>query len=82
MLYDFVQCPHRVTMDLFADPAERDPVSPFVELLWEKGHAFEREVVEGLTIPFINLRPYSNEERERLTLKACLLYTSPSPRDS
>jgi predicted RecB family nuclease len=70
MLYDFVQCPHRVTMDLFADPVERDPVSPFVELLWERGHAFEREVVEGLTIPFINLRPSSDDERERLTLKA------------
>jgi hypothetical protein len=37
MLYDLVQCPHRVTMDLFADPAFRDKVSPFVQLLWDKG---------------------------------------------
>ena len=25
MLYDLVACPHRVTMDLFGDPVERDP---------------------------------------------------------
>ena len=24
MLYDLVNCPHRVTMDLFAKPSERD----------------------------------------------------------
>ena len=24
MLYDLVSCPHRVTMDLFADPAQRE----------------------------------------------------------
>jgi len=37
MLYNYVQCPHRVYLDLFGSQAERDPVSPFVELLWEKG---------------------------------------------
>ena len=26
MLYDLVSCPHRVTMDLFADPAQRDGI--------------------------------------------------------
>jgi len=48
MLYDFVQCPHRVTMDLFEDFSKRDPINPFVQLLWEKGNAFEQEVIEGL----------------------------------
>lgn len=33
MLYSLVSCPHRVTRDLFADPAQRDPVNAFVELL-------------------------------------------------
>jgi hypothetical protein len=28
MLYDLVQCPHRVTINLFGDPAKRDP-KPF-----------------------------------------------------
>ena len=32
MLYDLVACPHRVSVDLFADPGERDKVSPFVRL--------------------------------------------------
>jgi hypothetical protein len=29
MLYDLVSCPHRVTMNLFTDPAERDKISSF-----------------------------------------------------
>lgn len=28
MLYDLVACPHRVTMDIFADPAQRDKGRP------------------------------------------------------
>ena len=35
MLYDFLFCPHRVTMDLFANPAERDEPNSLVQLLWE-----------------------------------------------
>jgi len=65
MLYDLVQCPHRVTMDLFEDFAKRDPINPFVQLLWEKGNAFEREVIEGLQVPFVNLRFFSDQEREK-----------------
>ena len=30
MLYDLVSCPHRVTMDLFADPAQREEPNPVV----------------------------------------------------
>jgi len=70
MLYDLVQCPHRVTMDLFEDFAKRDPVNPFVQLLWEKGNAFEKEVIEGLQVPFVNLRPFSDQEREQMTTEA------------
>ena len=42
MLYSLVSCPHRVR-DLFDDPARRDPVNPFVELLWDRGSAVERD---------------------------------------
>lgn len=70
MLYDFVICPHRVTMDLFGDPAEKDPISPFVQLLWEKGNAFEKDVIEGLKIPFLNLRIVPDTDRERRTFEA------------
>ncbi len=51
MLYDLVSCSHRVTMDLFADPAERDKVSPFVQLLWERGTVYEEQVVADIGEP-------------------------------
>jgi predicted RecB family nuclease len=70
MLYDLVQCPHRVTMDLFANPADRDRVSPFVQLLWEKGSAYEKEVIEGLKVPFTDLSRYTVDEKERETYAA------------
>lgn len=70
MLYDFVRCPHRVALDHFEDPGKKDPENPFVQLLWEKGHAFEREVIQGLGKPFVNLKPYKDEEKERLTREA------------
>jgi uncharacterized protein len=70
MLYDYVQCPHRVRLDLFADPHDRDDVSAFVELLWERGNAFERNVIEALEEPFLNLKDEPLSERERLTREA------------
>jgi len=70
MLYSYTTCPHRVYLDLFGDPAERDEVSPFVELLWERGHLFEKETIEGLDVPFLNLRDVPHEEREQRTLQA------------
>ena len=70
MLYDLVSCPHRVTMDLYADPADRDEPNAFVELLWERGALYEREVMEGFTEPYCNLSSYSGEEKEQLTFEA------------
>ena len=57
-------------MDLFGDPAERDEVSPFVQLLWERGSLFEKEVVEGIEVPYVDLSQYAGDEKERLTLMA------------
>jgi len=70
ILYNLVQCPHRVTMDLFGNPAKKDPTNPFIQLLWEKGNEFELEVIESLNRPFTNLKAYSNEEKENLTIEA------------
>ena len=70
MLYDFVKCSHRVAMDIFGNPAERDPISPFVQLLWERGYTFEEDVIKRLEIPFLNLRTESNDKREQLTVEA------------
>jgi predicted RecB family nuclease len=70
MLYDLVACPHRVAMDLFADPAEQDQVSPFVNLLWERGTAFESQLIAALGLPFIDVSKFSGEEKVRRTLEA------------
>jgi len=70
MLYDFVACPHRVSMDLFADPADRDDISPFVQLLWDRGFAHEQAVIAGLQMPFLDLSNVSAADKERLTLEA------------
>lgn len=70
MLYDLIQCPHRVTMDLLCDPSKRDEPNPFVQLLWEKGGLYEKEVIAGLSIPFLDLSRYADEEKERLTTEA------------
>jgi uncharacterized protein len=42
-------------MDLFADPALKDKVSPFVQLLWERGSTYEKEVIRNLSLPFVDL---------------------------
>ena len=70
MLYDLVACPHRVTMDLFADPAQRDPMSPFVQLLWDHGAAHERAVVAAIGEPFLDLSMFRGLEQEQRTIEA------------
>ena len=70
MLYDLVLCPHRVTMDIFADSAERDAPNAFIRLLWERGVVYEKEVIEGLEVPFTDLSIYPNDKKEQLTLEA------------
>jgi len=70
MLYDFVECPHRVTMDLFGDPANRDKISAFVQLLWDRGSIYEKEVIAGLKLPFTDLSRYTEDEKERETYAA------------
>ncbi|MDH4231023.1 MAG: TM0106 family RecB-like putative nuclease [Nitrospirota bacterium] len=70
MLYNFVQCPHRVSLDLYGNPADRDPVSVFVQLLWEKGNAFEQEVIRDLKIPFTDLSSFRGEKKEAATSEA------------
>jgi len=57
-------------MDLFADPAKRDEVSPFVQLLWERGFSHEQAVIGALEIPFLDLSAVRGDDKERLTLEA------------
>jgi hypothetical protein len=70
VLYSFVSCPHRIWLDAIEDPAKRDPVSPFVELLWERRSKFERETIEGLGIPFLDLSTLPVLQKEQETLAA------------
>ncbi len=70
MLYSFTRCPHRVFLDLYGDPGRRDDVHPFVELLWERGHAFEEATIASVDVPYLNLRRSPLEQREELTQKA------------
>lgn len=64
MLYDLIQCPHRVTMDLYGDASKKDEPNPFVQLLWEKGSLYEKDVIAGLGIPFLDLSHFAGDEKE------------------
>lgn len=68
-LYDFVHCPHRVSLDVFGDPALREEPNAFVELLWDHGLQHEERMVDALGIA-TNLRGLPIDEREQATLAA------------
>jgi predicted RecB family nuclease len=70
ILYNLVECPHRVSLDVFGKPADRDAVNPFVRLLWERGSLFERETIGELQVPFVDLSEANEDDRERLTIEA------------
>ena len=69
-LYNYLTCPHRVTMDAFADPATRGEPSPFVQLLWERGSLFEAETIRMLGLPFVDLSKLRGDEKEAATRAA------------
>lgn len=70
LLYNHLTCPHRVTMDAFADPALRGEPSPFIQLLWERGSAVERDTMSGLGQPFLDLSGLRGDEKEAATRAA------------
>lgn len=70
MLYDLLQCPYRVKLDSTADVGKRDQVNAFVQMLWEKGSQYEREVMEGLQKEYLDLSIYALAEKERKTNEA------------
>jgi uncharacterized protein len=69
-LYSHLTCPHRVAMDAFEAPAQRAPVSPFVELLWDRGSIYEKEVIRGIGLPFLDLSGLKGDEKEAATREA------------
>lgn len=69
-LYSHLTCTHRVAMDAAADPAARDAVSPFVQLLWERGVAHEKALMAGLGRPFLDLSGLRGDDKEVATREA------------
>jgi predicted RecB family nuclease len=70
ILYDLVECPQRVALDAFGNAADRDDINPFIRLLWRRGTLFERETIQKLQLPFVDLASVDELDRERLTLQA------------
>jgi hypothetical protein len=70
ILYNLVECPHRVLLDAFGNQVDRDAINPFVRLLWERGSLFESETIGKLQVPFLDLSKVDEDDRERLTLEA------------
>lgn len=70
LLYDLVQCPKKVELDLFGDRAVRDAISPFIRMLWERGAVHEREIAASGEHAFLDLSLVDDDEKERLTLDA------------
>jgi hypothetical protein len=68
--YNLVQCPKRVALDAFGNPASRDETNPFIRLLWERGTLYEREIIANLDMFFVDLSSLDAEEREAQTLEA------------
>lgn len=68
-LYDYVQCPHRVALDVHGNPADRDEPNAFVEMLWRQGVDHEKQIIAGLGIT-ADLSDVPEADRERETLAA------------
>ena len=66
---DYVACPHRITMDAFGNPADRDEPNSFVEMLWENGIEHEAAVAASLGIT-ADMSAVSLADRERETRAA------------
>jgi len=70
MLYDYTRCPTRVELDLFESKENRDPINRFVQMLWDRGHLYEEEVISNLKKVYVNFKGRPSAEREELTQKA------------
>lgn len=65
-LYDFSQCSHRVSLDVFGDPLKRDAPNPFVQMLWEHGNIHEKQIVASLPVFDLTNADPANREQETL----------------
>ena len=69
-LYDYTQCPHRVWRDIYGPKEEKiKEINPFVQMLWDKGISYEKEVISKIG-KYLDLSEGSLEERFKNTIKA------------
>ena len=71
-LYAYVQCPHRIWRDAHDDASLKDSPNEFVQLLWEQGFQYERQVIDEQKkeIEIMDLSQIPAEERFVKTLEA------------
>jgi hypothetical protein len=67
LIFSHLSCPHRTYMDFFASPSDRDSVSPFILILWERGSLYELEVVSDLGVQFLDLSGFRGDAKEAQT---------------
>lgn len=70
MLRDLVVCERRVRRDLRGDPARREPVSEFVEILRDGGVLHGESVLAGLPGTVVELRAEPANARFEATVAA------------
>lgn len=69
-IYNYLQCPHRPWRDKFGPQDEKiQETNPFVELLWQRGVLYEKEVIEELGT-FEDISKLSYKERAKETKEA------------
>ena len=79
LLYDYIQCPHKVWRDLYGPQEEKIvETNPFVELLWQRGLQHEEEVIRKIG-EYVDVSKGSYEERIFKTISemqkgSCLIY--------
>lgn len=63
LLYDYIQCPHKVWRDLYGPQEEKIvEANPFIELLWQKGLQHEEEIIRKIG-EYVDVSKGSYEER-------------------
>jgi uncharacterized protein len=70
LLYNYLQCPHRVWRDIYGPKEEKsEEVNPFVKLLWDKGVNHEDKIISKIG-QCLNLKEGTFDERFEKTLEA------------
>ncbi len=71
LLYDYLQCPHKVWRDVHGPQAEKaDEENPFLKLLWERGVQHEADVIANFGYAFLDCSRGTEAERIAKTNQA------------